>query len=312
MLTYLQTGRIYKISELASRLEMDTGESVNPRNIIEYRKELEYAGFPIVTVPGKFGGYRLDTNKIFPVIKLSDEEKAVLVDVYQYANSKQDFMNKDLFDKVFGKIMSSIKDNIEYDDFISIEQYQLTMNNPNLKKRYDFISKCIREKKQIEIEYASLKSGNKVYVLHPYKLFLYNNSWFFFAWNPNVGDVWYFKLNRILKFKQLDDKFIVWKYFNPRDYLDWRGFKNNGNWFEVEFIANGTRAMLMRERVYGKDQTIEELKNGSIKVSLMMQNEDAIVSFALSCGDEVKIIKPQWLIDKIINISNKNLEKYST
>ncbi len=55
MLQILNTGRIYKISELADLLD------TNPRNILEYKKELEeVAGetnhsFFIETVPGRYG-----------------------------------------------------------------------------------------------------------------------------------------------------------------------------------------------------------------------------------------------------------------
>ena len=56
MLQILNTGRIYKISELADLLD------TNPRNIIEYKKELEEVAeqenhaFFIETIPGRYGG----------------------------------------------------------------------------------------------------------------------------------------------------------------------------------------------------------------------------------------------------------------
>lgn len=44
MLQMLNSGRIYKVSELADLLE------TNPRNVIEYKKELEEAGYYIITL----------------------------------------------------------------------------------------------------------------------------------------------------------------------------------------------------------------------------------------------------------------------
>lgn len=61
MLQLLNTGCVYKISELADRLE------TNPRNILEYKKELEDSGYNIVSIPGRYGGYRLDNVGIFLV-----------------------------------------------------------------------------------------------------------------------------------------------------------------------------------------------------------------------------------------------------
>ena len=39
----------------------------NPRNIREYRKELETAGFTIEHKKGPYGGYKLEKNALFPV-----------------------------------------------------------------------------------------------------------------------------------------------------------------------------------------------------------------------------------------------------
>ena len=67
MLQAMNTGRIYKISELAEILE------TNPRNIIEYKKELEEAGYYIISVPGKYGGYKLDKSTIIPSLHITKE-----------------------------------------------------------------------------------------------------------------------------------------------------------------------------------------------------------------------------------------------
>lgn len=58
----LYTRDIMSIKELAE--ELDT----NPRNIPEFRKELEAAGYPIETVSGRYGGYRLKKTDFFPTV----------------------------------------------------------------------------------------------------------------------------------------------------------------------------------------------------------------------------------------------------
>ena len=50
MLELLNTGRVFKATELANLLE------TNVRNIIEYKKELEEAGYYISSVLGRYGG----------------------------------------------------------------------------------------------------------------------------------------------------------------------------------------------------------------------------------------------------------------
>ena len=84
MLQILNTGRVYKISELAQMLE------TNPRNIVEYKKELEECGYYIDTIPGRYGGYKLEQTTILPSLKLLPEEKELLLEIMNYINSRND------------------------------------------------------------------------------------------------------------------------------------------------------------------------------------------------------------------------------
>ena len=108
----------------------------------------------------------------------------------------------------------------------------------------------------------------------------------------------------------LDKKFTVWKYFKPENYFTEAGLKNNGEYHHVVLIAKGTRAMLLQERVYGKNQTITELGDGSIKVEMDMQNDKTMVSFALQSGSEMKILEPEWLVEKVKEEAQKIVEMY--
>ena len=54
----------------------------NPRNIREYRKELETAGFTIEHKKGPYGGYLLEKSALFPVPKLTRYETLALKKVF--------------------------------------------------------------------------------------------------------------------------------------------------------------------------------------------------------------------------------------
>ncbi|MCR4660603.1 MAG: transcriptional regulator [Clostridia bacterium] len=304
MLQLLNTGKVWKVSELADRLE------TNPRNILEYKKELEECGYFITNIPGRYGGYKLEDSALIPSLKLSPNEKNALIESYDYIKNKNDFMDKDNYETAFSKVISSVSLDEKKLNLIAVDKYQLSMPEEEIKKRYDFIDEAIKKKRVIEVDYNSLRSGLKLHILHPYKLFLYNNSWFFLAWYPDAGDVWYFKVNRIEKYKMTDRRFTVHKYFKAEDYFDKFGLIKNGDYHHLKLIATGTRATLLKERVYGKNQTMKELGDGKYLVEFDMQNKSQIVSFAMSCKDEVQILEPDWLIEELVNIFKKQLELY--
>ena len=303
MLQLLNTGRVFQISELAELLE------TNPRNILEYKKELDElsleSNFYIETVRGRNGGYKINGNAMIPSIKLLPEEKQVILDAYNYALSKPDYIDKNLTKQAFGKILSNVKIQEKDNDLLVVDKYQLLMETEDIQKRYKFIETAIEEKIRVKLQYESLKHGLREHILDPYKLFIYNNSWFFLAWSVEHGEVRYYKLNRIKSYEFLNEKFEVWKYFRPEAYFDEQGLKKNGEYVHVEFIATGIRSSLMKERIYGKNQVVEEIGERTVHVALDMQHDSTILSFVLSCGTDIKVLEPKWLIDQVKEVSEK-------
>lgn len=304
MLEVLNTGRIYKVSKLADILE------TNSRNISEYRKELEECGYYIETIPGKYGGYRLESSRIIPSLKLTDEEKESIIDGFNFLMKKKDFLKKNIYSRAIGKLSLKNSFSSSNENVMIVNHFQLSMDEKDINERYQFLEIAIKQKKVISIEYQSIKNGCKKHILHPYKLLNYNNAWFFLAYNPEVGEVWYFKLNRIKSWRMLNEKFLVWDGFKAEDYFDSHGFKNNGEFIHLKFIVKGIRKNLIKERVYGKNQVIENNEDDTVIVSLDMQNEEQIISFILSWGDDITLLEPKLLIEKIRKIAKSIMKKY--
>ncbi len=304
LLKVLNSGRLYSVSELADLID------TKPRNVIEYKKELELMGYDIETVPGRYGGYKMNTSANIPTVKLMPNEKSALFEAYNYVYSKKDFMHKKELAKAFGSLMSCVQIEDKSDKLMVVDKYQLQMSEDKIQERYNFIDDAINVKRTVEMEYSSLKSGLKTHLVDPYKLFIYNNSWFFLAWDHEHGEVRYYKLNRMQTYKLTNKSFRVWSQFKEQSYFDEHGLIQNGEYHHVEMIVTGTRAVLMKERVYGKNQVMTDLGNGSYKVSMDMQNDNTMVSFVLGCGNEATVLEPQWLRDEVKKKAKEISEKY--
>ena len=301
MLQILNTGKVYKVSELAELLE------TNPRNIIEYKKELEEFGYYIENIPGRYGGYRLENTVLLPSLKFSDEEKRIILEGNNYLTSRNEFPYKKEFDLCIAKVISTVAHEGITNDILIINKYPYAMGEEDIRKRYEDIRTAIKKRDIINVGY---KINNMVKELkfHPYELFMYDDFWYVIGWNELINDIDYLKLNRIDTIVSMKKKYSKWKGYNRSDYLDTSGFKKE-EWYHIEFKVDKELSLNVLERIYGKNQEFKEEKDG-ILVKVDMQNQEDIIGFILSMGNNIKVIEPKWLIDKVLDTAKQYIKIY--
>lgn len=301
MLQILNTGKVYKVSELAELLE------TNPRNIIEYKKELEEFGYYIENIPGRYGGYRLENTVLLPALKFSDEEKKILLEGNNYLTNRYEFPYKKEFDLCVAKIISTIAHEGLSNDILVINKYPYQMSDTDIRIRYDQIKNSIKKREIINIKYQfndDLKEIN----FHPYEIFMYDTFWYVIGWNEQINDIDYLKINRMNLITGLKKKYTKWKSYNRSDYLEPTGFKKE-QWYHLELKVDKSFIGQIKERVYGKNQEITFEKNKYI-LKVDIQNKEEIIALVLSFGNNVEVIEPTWLKDELLNIAKLYLKIY--
>ena len=86
--------------------------------------------------------------------------------------------------------------------------------------------------------------------------------------------------------------------------------KNNGEWYPIKLKLTGNFAMLVKERIYGKNQIVEAVDANTSILSVEMQNKDDIVSFVLGFRDQCEVLEPEWLRERVINTLKEISAKY--
>lgn len=288
MLRILKThGRINK-SELANLLD------TNPRNISEYVKELESAGYLVDVYSGKNGGYELRNDAFLPSFRLNEEELNAVTQGIEYLRARNDFALKDELNLALSKILSDNK-KLDYEEISIINRFPLKMPIEEIKKRLLILQESIKTKCKVKIVYSSLENKSKTHILSPLKIFMFNNAWFVLALDDELNKILYFKLNRIEKINLLESKFRIPLYYKESDYLDEFGMKNNGNWYSLELKITGKSAVLIKERIYGRNQQIIDQDDGSIILKVEMQNEDDVDGFILKMKDSCEVLKKELI-----------------
>ena len=185
MLEYLQNGRKYNIKELSEKLE------VSERMIRVYKEELEKAGIYIDTIMGPYGGYVLNQSIRVPSRKFTKADYEFL---HNLKVNKEDKEKLDIIaDKVRGVYFGSKNENIELTE--------------DTKNYFNVLTRAIKEKRKVLINYYSYVHGNQDRIIHPLDMFLYNNGWGCAAYCEKKKDLRHFELKRINEIKLLEEKY---------------------------------------------------------------------------------------------------------
>lgn len=186
MVKILEDGKIHTIQDLANKLEVST------RMIRIYKQELEQAGIYIQGKQGVNGGYILDNMKNTIDIGLTGEE------IYQLKNMKKNELDEAIIDKIIKSYMTNEhrKDNTKSEQLM-----------PEFTEIYKDFRLAINSRNKIFIEFKSINSGITKRTIHPAELFTYLSNWYVAAFCELRNEIRLFKLNDIISYKILDEKY---------------------------------------------------------------------------------------------------------
>lgn len=304
LLEIYNSGQMFQKSELARLLD------TNGRNISEYNKELLAAGYDIKSKTGRYGGFYLDRNNCLPVIKLNASEIDCLKRANDFLRCEPSFLEKDKYFKSIGKVLTTINTEFNANEVMVFENFPITMSINDLKLRYSILEEAILNKNKVEFSYLSSSGQSNTHIVHPYIVYIYNNSWNFLGFNESVDSVGYFKLNRISTIHLLEEHFDKDFEFNRKDYFDDFGLKQSGEHYNIKIEFSNVSKFSLEERKYGINQTVKQLDNGNLLFEAEMQNKEAILSFVLGYGKKAFVKEPLWLKEKIISHAEETLKRY--
>ncbi len=190
MLELLQTGKKYSINELSNKLE------VSERMIRVYKEDLEKAGIYIDTIMGPYGGYVLNQRVRTPIRKFKLKDAKLL---NTYITQEKDEKKKEeliiLQDKIKGVYIGSKQ-----------EEQELNLKDENGKK-YNLLTRAIKEKRKVKILYYSYGKGENESIIDPIEMFLFQEGWYCAAFCEKKQDIRHFELKRIIKYELLNEKY---------------------------------------------------------------------------------------------------------
>lgn len=169
-----------------------------------------------------------------------------------------------------------------------------------------------RDRRVIEMRYFSAASNRaKAYVVHPYRLALAHGGVYIVGWVPQYAAFRTFAADRIERLTVTEETFKKTREL-PADLFGASMGVFVGKPERVEVVFDVAHAPFVRRRVWHDSQTVEELGDGRLKMTLHVSNDWALRSWLLGFGAGVEVLVPASLADALHEEHARAAEKYRT
>ncbi len=303
----IQSGKFPNASSIAAELE------VSPKSIhrdIEFmRDRME---LPIEYDLVRHGYFYSGEVNAFPTMQITEGELFALVvaekALQQYRGTN---FEKPLLSAI-RKMEQSLPDTIS----LNLADWEQTISfrtsaEPILKLEiFDALGKATARRQQLEIKYR--KPGQReaeTRVVDPYHLGNINSEWFLFAYDHLRKDIRTFAPARIKSMKATGKTFEREHKFSLEKRLrDSFGVHSAQGSFEVTIRFNEMAADYIREKRWHDSQTLRELKNGGLELTMKLSSLREVERWVLTWGGNAVVVKPRELGD-MVKAAAKNLLK---
>lgn len=278
IIVLLLENEIVSTAQLAQRFE------VTKRTIFRDIETIELAGFPIVSHPGRNGGFSFVNSFKLRTHTYSNEERQELINALSV--KEELFGISDQQNTIKEKIMLLQRNLGEENQTKTRFSFESpTMHRQEIeaetKVKINAINRALKQNRKLLIDYVDNKGEHTKRIIHPYEMILKNGSWYIYSYCEYREAFRYFKITRI---RQLA---IHHTQFKTHQYTSQRLTEANEGLIQLRF----------RKEDLGKlydYYTEEEIKvtNTHIEVSIYAKQQKTILPFLLMFGNGVTVIAP--------------------
>lgn len=228
----------------------------------------------------------------------------------QYKNSPYEKNVKVFYEKIKNLFNDSISIYLEeLDDIMSFEIGPLRDVN---KEYFDKIEKAIKENLVVEIIYHSNYSGvDSSRKIDPLHLKNFRGDWYLIAYCHLKNSVRMFALSRIKKLILKDIPFKPHYDIDLNEILKTSfGIYLDNKIYNVKVKFSPYESRWIKERVWHPSQQIKELRDGSVILTMKINNLEEIKRWILQYGKECEVLAPLKLREEIKKETNEMAQIY--
>lgn len=281
---------------------------------MRFEKNLGYYA-PIAYSKAEKGYYYEDPDYSIEHISLNEED---IENIRFAAATLRQFKSISLFDqfessidKVLDRVDVSLDDNrSNIEEFVKFD----TPANVRGSQFFTALVHAILDKWKVNITYKSyVRNEPRAYVLDPYLLKEYEDTWYLIAFNPERKIVQTFGLDRVLKLEVLEEVYIPDSSIDMDSFFDHSIGITTFNEKPVKVLLEFSypQARYVEAKPWHATQKVIQKTEDKLQIELDVLVTQELVSKILSFGSAVIVQKPKSLIQRIRDQVNGMSDNYS-
>ena len=283
--------------DLADHFEVST------RTIYRDIETINNAGIPIVTHQGKNGGlaiidsYKLDRQ----VLTLKD--MVAMLSVLKGVNST---FNDRQITQAIEKIHALVPENKQNYVKNHLDRVVIDImpwgSSPRQQEKMVTLQQAIANNILCNITYQDSNGAVSQRKIEPMTLVFKSTAWYLFAYCTMREDFRIFKVGRVVQLTMLAETFrrknVSWSQYDTMD---------TGSTKMIGLVIRFSKKIRHIVEEYFEHSQLEDLPSGDMIATFELPNNDWIISYLLSLGDDAELLEPKYLR----TILQKKAEKIS-
>ncbi len=292
---------LYGSHKVINREELAKQLDTNVRNISEFKRELEVAGYNIISTSGKYGGYRLDDYSLFPSLTLDSKEIEAINESLNYLSIQSEFIEYEAFMTAMNKVKAKVRDRNVNTQTIYLKNSSYHISSET-KKMLSLIQNAKDNQHTMSFDYSSLGNDEITKrLVHPYVVIMNQEGAYLLAYEITKGKDKMFKFFKIIESRMSNVKLTEIKFtkdsnFKVNDYSGKHGLLKGLH--EAEIVVSGLNATWLNEKEI-ENVISKRFDNDKLYLHFVMEGEYRLKSFLLSLGSSCKVISPEKLKQEI-------------
>lgn len=301
----MKTDRLYAITVYllnhgkTSATELSRNFEVSVRTIQRDIDSLCQAGIPVIATAGAAGGYEIsDSFMLDKQLTTSDDYSYILTALQGLVSAISDPKAKSILEKV--SYMSNTNTNGIILDFSVLREGD--------DSAFQILQSAVLKKLAVSFTYTNNNNETHTHNVEPIAVIYKWYAWYLLAYSKVKNEYRIYKLIRMRNIKITDNPFT--KEHEPAELILQKVDATDSRKY-ISILVKCKETIKARVMEYLNGVVIKEYSNGEYLMELtVVENEQFWFGSLLSFGDNVEILEPIEIRDRLVDAAKKILSLY--